>query len=328
MPILGFAFLPFVFIILWVACLIKKKRAGLFWALLFFILTMGLGSWAIFQSRSSTAGIGFLFLPIFASFSGFLAWGFALLKTNPKKIVRLIAWLLLVTAIGGNLYIVYSAKQQIDKNRQRDQEQRQRSEAITANAKYIKESLLKHPGKETEWLEEQIKIKGDDSLFLIPALETQYVSVKTLERLAQVEDSGIVLTVGRNKNATSEVLTIIYNKKDYPEYYYRELAAHKNTPPEILKKLHKNPGYMKSLDQWLAENPSTPREVLVEITTSKEVLVLYNLVKNEKVDCELNQLVEAQLKLTDLEDRYNYKAVTQEKIFENKKTKCGKTDGE
>lgn len=304
MAIFTFLFLPLVLIILWISAFARKRRRGLFLSLLFFGGTMTIGIWSIFQSRSSTAGIGILFMPFYAAISGSFAWGFAQLNNSSDVKRKFFSWVLLGLGTSVSVYLIYSGFQTRAKNAERDLQQKIRSESILRNKNWIKENLSHQVGNEEKWLDNLIEEKKDDATFLIPILEFPQVSTNSLAKLAEVKDMGVVLMVARHKNASANILEKIYTTKEYPEYYYQALATNPNTSPDILDKLHERPSHMTTLDQSLAQNPSIKKETLQKIANSLKVRTLWNVISNPVCDCEILRTINKNLDNKKLEDNY------------------------
>ena len=64
--VFNFLLIPILFLAAAVILFVKRKRRGVGLAVIFFALAIAAGFWAIMQSRSSTAAIGVLFLPLVA----------------------------------------------------------------------------------------------------------------------------------------------------------------------------------------------------------------------------------------------------------------------
>lgn len=303
MALFSFLFAPIVLIILWISAYARNRRTGLMLSLLFFGISIVIGFWAIIQSRSSTAGIGVLFLPFYGCISGAFAWGYANLKksSDPKR--KMASWALLVSGVLVNGVLIYGGIKTIQLNKERDLQQKIRTENIEKNRLWIKENLLKQAGNEEAWLESLAEDKKDDVTFLLPLLDQKQLPAKVLEKLAAKEDMGVLLQIARHKNTPASVLEKIHSNQ-YPEYYYQALATNPNTPPEILQKIHDKPGYMTNIDQSLAENPSIKKETLKQIANSKKVRTLWNVISNPVCDCEILNAISNRLERDKLEDDY------------------------
>lgn len=326
MALLSFLFVPIVLIILWISAFARNRRTGLGLSLIFFTLTCAIGFWSIIQSRSSTAAIGVLFLPFYACVSGALAWGFENLKKSTDSKRKRGSWVLLAGAIGVNGVLIYGGFKTINTNKERDLQQKIRSETIEKNRQWIKENLAKQVGNEEAWLSSLAEEKKEDSTFLLPLLDQKQLPATALEKLATKDDMGVVLQVARHKNTPPTVLEKIYANKQYPEYFYQALATNPNTPVEILQKLHDKPSYMNNLDQNLAENPSIKKETLKQIANSKKVLTLWNTISNPVCDCEIIKIIYERLDRSKLEDDYkNWDRFVED--LNQKKAKCDGSKG-
>lgn len=304
MAFLSFLFVPIVLIILWISALARNRKTGLAISALFFLLTCGIGFWSITQSRSSTAGIGILFLPFYGCVSGAFAWGFAILRKSSDVKRKSGAWLLLLMGFGVNSYLLYSGFQTIHLNKDRDLKQKARNESIEKNKKWIKENLILHQGQEEAWLESLVQEKKDDETFLLSILDQPELSTKTLDSLAEHKEMGVMLQVARHPKTSSATLEKIYATKQYPEYYYQALAMNTNTPPDILQKLHDHPSYMTNLDQNLAQNTSIKKETLLQIAQAKKVRTLWNVISNPVCDCDVIKVIGDRMDRSKLEDDY------------------------
>jgi hypothetical protein len=244
-----------------------------------------------------------LFLPFYGCISGAFAWGYANLKksSDPKR--KMGSWVLFVAGILVNGVLIYGGIKTVQLNKERDLQQKIRSENIEKNRLWLKENLNKKTGNEEAWLDALAEEKKDDPTFLLPLLDQKQLPAKALERLANIEDMGVLLQIARHKNTPSSVLVKIHSNK-YPEYYFQALATNPNTPAEILQKIHDKPSYMTNIDQNLAENPSIRKETLKQIASSKKVRTLWNVISNPVCDCEILNIISSRLDREKLEDDY------------------------
>src|SRR5688572_2624878 len=122
--------IPFIFglpIALGIVVLVfflTERRQGLAHAAIFFLLTLAVGSWDIFRSRSSTAALGFLFLPSYAAAAGTLGLIFGRWRRADRLLLRWIGWACLVGALAINLVLVYNGVKTIQRNQSRDAAQK------------------------------------------------------------------------------------------------------------------------------------------------------------------------------------------------------------
>jgi hypothetical protein len=288
--VLSFIFaLPLVCAVAFVVLLVRGPRRGLAIGLMMCCVTMAAGYWAIVHSRGSTAGIGFLFLPGAGALSGALATVFARLRLDPRPAVRAVAWLLLLASAGvAASYGVGGAREQV-KNRDRDRQAEESRRLINQNRLTIAQLVRNNEGHEDIALDAEIERHRADRTFLIPALESPFVSGDRLDALSANDDLGVVLMVARNPNTRSDTLERIYRTSSYPPYFFQALGGHKNTPVAILRHLADQPAPMSSemIDRALAQNPSAPRDILDRLAGRGDVYTLRYLLGNPALDCGL-----------------------------------------
>lgn len=274
----------------------RKRYRGLALGGSLCVLSILIGLWAIFQSRSSTAAVGLIFLPFYALGSGGLAWLYRNLGCSERKLLRLLGRLCLALSLAVPGWLAYSGFETIALNRSRDAQHQANAAEIEQNRQHIRASLAGNPGRETEIVEGLIAAHGDNRNFLLPLLESRFVTPATVDRLAYAEDLGVALSALRNHACPPATLARIYRTHTYPDYFFQAIAAHANTPPEILVDLYRRPATIMGLDRSFAKNPATPREMLLEIATNtKESFVIQQLLQNPKLDCALLDPVEAAL---------------------------------
>ena len=282
---------------------IKKRYLGLGQALGMFLFVALVGVWSIFQSSSSTAAIGLLFLPFYALFSAILTWLFANMRVSRRQGLRILSWLVLLAALTVPALLVFEGVQSIQRKEMREAKHKADTQEIARNKVLIKEALARKPGLERETINRLLADHAGERNFLLPLLESPFADPQALDRLAASEDMGIVLTVIRNPNCPAATLERIYRTHVYPDYFFQALAAHSHTPVAVLNELYRRPQTINGLDRAFAANPATPREILVEIAEkTKESFVVQRLLANPKVDCSLLALIEQALQRTERPD--------------------------
>ena len=286
-----FFVLPIVYIVVLGVLALKRSSRGIVTSLVFFAVAFAGGYWAITQSRSSTAALGFLWLPFMCASVGFLGlafgrWG----RSEDEAPRRILGWL----ALAGAVVIVGMTVREGVRTRARNQAREARYKAQVTEVVFargqISEGLARNSGRQREFMDSIIRARMNDRAFLLAALDYDSISPDILDTLAMSPDRGIALEAVRNPRTPPGTLTRVYEQKNYPDYFYQALAANPQTPPDILRKLYQNPGVISSLDIWLAGNPGTPREVLDQIaikTTDKSVIS--RLIENPAVDCPMRQ---------------------------------------
>lgn len=278
--------IPLAYLATLVILAVKRDVRGFGVSLLLFAGTFLAGWWDITRSRASTAGIGFLFLPLTASVAGFCGLAFGRWRRSKSKPHAVGAWIALVAGVAVIAITLIEGRNTIAKNQIRDNKQAEFSAEIARDRGEISEALKTNSGRERVWLDSAIRARMNDRAFLLAALPNDSVSAATLDTVAYAGDLNVTLEAIRNPNARAETLQRVYRTASYPDYFYQALAAHHNTPDSVLRKLHRNPGVISGLDIWLAGNPSTPPDVLTDIaqkTTDRNVVAA--LLENPSVGC-------------------------------------------
>ena len=284
--------IPLAYFATLVVMLFKRDARGLGISLSFFAATLGAGAWSITQSRSSTAGIGFLFLPIIGAIAGFLGLAFGRWRDSEESARKVIAWLALAGAVALVFVNIAEGLQTIDKNKVRDNQYAQFSAEIARDREVIAAGVQQNAGRQRVWIDSAIRANINDRAFLLAALPNDSVSPDILDALANGKDLSVTLEALRNPNARAQTLARVYHAASYPDYFFQAVAAHRNTPPDVLRDLYNRPATITGLDIWFAGNPSTPKDVLSAIarkTTDRNVIAA--LLENTALDCTtLSQL--------------------------------------
>lgn len=275
----------------------RKRYRGMALAVSLCVLTILIGLWAIFQSRSSTAAIGILFLPFYGVFAGSMAWLHRQLVRAERSWLRGLGWFCLALAMAPPGALVYSGLETMALNRSRDAQHQANQAEIDRYRSELKAALAENPGREAAVVEALISANLNNRNFLLPLLDTPFVAPATLDRLAANDDLGIALSAVRNPACPPATLARIYREHSYPDYFFQAIAAHANTPPEVLVDLYRRPPTIMGLDRSFAKNPATPRELLLEIASgTKESFVVQQLLQNPHLDCTLLTPIEAALR--------------------------------
>ncbi len=282
-----------VYFVLLVVLAVRKDSKGIVTSLIFFAVAVTVGYWSIIQSRSSTAALGFLWLPFLGTIVGFLGLVFGrwARETPPREPHRILGWAALVASVALVGYTSAEGFRTQARNNWRDQERVAYNAELFRNRELIATGLRNNVGRERAYLDSIILARLDDRALLLAALHNDSISPSVLDTVAKSADRGVVLEAIRNPAASAETLKRVY-ELDRPDYFYQALAGHANTPPDILRNLHANPGIISSLDVWLAGNPAAPRDVLTKIAgNTMDEHVLIRLVQNPSLDCTVARLV-------------------------------------
>jgi hypothetical protein len=266
----------------------RKESRGIVVSLLFFGVALATGYWGIKQSHSSTAAIGFLFLPSIATVAGVLGLAFGRFRRDPAPGVRAAAWLSMAAALALVSCNVAEGAKTRTRNRVREAYQADFSAEVATDRRQIDSALAENPKRERAWLDSSIRARMNDRVFLLAALTHDSISPTVLDTVATLYDLDIALEAIRNPNASSATLERVYRTKSYPDYFFQTLAAHRNTPPAILRELFQRPRTVTGLDIWFAGNPSTPHEILDQIArTNTDRSVLGALLENPAITCPI-----------------------------------------
>ena len=272
---------PIAYLVVLGVLLIRRQPRGLALSLLFAAVAVMTAIWAINQSRSSTAGIAFLGIPLMGALGGFLGLAFGRYRTSANPRQRIGAWLALVGALLLLSLNITQGTQEKTKNRGRDETQTAFLAEISQDRKVIDAALKQNSGREGAWLDSSIRARPNDRAFLLAALHNDSISPDVLDTVANSSDLGIALEAVRNPNTRAETLERVYRTKSYPDYFFQALAAHPHTPPSVFRDLYRRPRTITGLDYWFAGNPATPREILDEISrTTRDSSVIRQLRAN------------------------------------------------
>jgi hypothetical protein len=279
---------PLAYLAVLVALLARRDPRGILISVIFGAATIASAVWAIKQSRSSTAAIGYLGIPFIGALGAFLGLAFGRWRSSTDAARKIGAWAGLAAALLIVAFNVAEGSKTRAKNAVRDDKQAEFSAEVARDRELIDAALKQNPGREREYLDSSIKARMTDRAFLLAALPHDSISPQVLDTVASSTDIGITLEAIRNPNASAETLTRIYRTHTYPDYFFQALASHRHTPPEILRNLHRNPGVISGIDMWLAGNPATPKDVLDEIArTATDPHVIAQLLENPSLDCGL-----------------------------------------
>jgi hypothetical protein len=278
--------LPIAYLVVLVMLLLRKEPRGVWLSLSFAAAAAMTNIWAIDQSRSSTAGIAILGLPMLGALGGFLGLAFGRYRTSSDRTRRIGAWLGLAGALALVGYNVAQGRQEKSKNKGRDETQAAFRAEISRDRDSIATALKQNPGRERAWLDSSVRTRMTDRAFLLAALPNDSMSPDLLDTLANSPDLNIALEAVRNPNTRPETLEHVYRTKSYPDYFFQALAAHRHTPPNVLLELYRRPRTITMLDIWFAGNPSSPHEVLDQISrTATDRSVIAALLENPSLDC-------------------------------------------
>ena len=278
---------PIAYLVVLITLLVRRQAQVVGLSVLFFAASVATAIWAIDQSRSSTAGIAFLALPLLGAVGGFPALAFGRYRSSANRAHRVGAWAGLAASLLVVAFNIRDGLQTKAKNRVKDDKQAAYSAQITRDRDSIAAALKANPGRERAWLDSAIRARMKDDAFVYAALAgNDSISPEILDTLANSPGLGIALEAVRNRNTSGATLERVYRTKSFPDYFYQALAAHQHTPPNVMLELYRHPGMMTGLAIWFAGNPSSPKEILGDIArTAKDRSVIGALLENPALDC-------------------------------------------
>jgi hypothetical protein len=272
-----------------VALLLKRRPVDVAMSLLGAVATAAAGAWALVQSRSSTAGIGFIFLPMLASVTGMLVLAYAESRRAESPLFRGLGVAALVAASIPAIVELRGGRASIARNASRDADQARRDSAYARQRARFDTILATSGDRATDTVQALLRAQRDDRELVLAALERPQVSAALLDTFARSPDLGIALQAVRNPNASPETLERIYHTHQYRNYFLQALAAHANTPPAMLREIHAlRPAPISGLDIWFAGNPSTPMDVLLDVArTTESIDAVRTLLRHPALDCAM-----------------------------------------
>ena len=280
--------IPIAYLVVVVTLLAKRSPRGVGISVLFCVLAAGTAYWSITQSRSSTAGIGFIGLPLIGALGGFLGLAFGRWRASIEPAGSVAAFIGLA---GAALLIAFNIREgtrTMGKNQVRDEKQVAISAEIARDRALVAAGLGRNENRQRAYMDSSIRARMSDRAFLIAALENDSVSPGILDTLASSNDLGVALQAVRNPSTSGATLTRVYRTHSYPDYFFQAIAGNPHTSPDIIRELYTRPRTITGLDIWFAGNPATPRDILDRISkTSKEAYVINALLQNPVLDCAL-----------------------------------------
>lgn len=292
-----YTIVPLVFVL---ACVVQVlRKTGTFWrragvcALLAYLAGFTVGAFAILESRSSTAGIGFLFLPMIAVVPGALGFGLGVAQHHlvqsrqsgrPTLWPRLAMAVALLGLVGVLTVQFYGWHETNQRNNSRDQETQRQRAAIKANKRALAERLASAPGREAQVIE-QMAAETDDRTWLLPLASNPHASGPTLDRLSQSTDFGVALSAVRHVNVSTEAIVRVYRTHTYPDYFFSAIAGNNNTPAWLLADLYQKRAQNTGIALALAGNRNTQPDILERLLADADQRTLKRLAGNSALSC-------------------------------------------
>jgi hypothetical protein len=281
--------LPVAYVAWMVTLLVKRRPIGVALSLLAAAITFSVGAWEIRQSRSSTAAIGFVFLPTLAAVAGSLAYAFAASRGAENRSLRMLGVAALAASVLPAVIALRGGRATIARNANRDADQARRDSAYARYRARFDTMLATSADRATDTLQSLLRTNRDDRELVLAALERPQVPATLLDTFARSPDLGIALQAVRNLNASPATLERVYRTHQYRDYFLQALAEHPNTPAPILREIHAlRPAPITGLDIAFAGNPSAPPDVLLDLArTSESIEAMRTLLRHPALDCAM-----------------------------------------
>ncbi|MBL7545290.1 MAG: hypothetical protein JNL11_15835 [Bdellovibrionaceae bacterium] len=276
----------------------KGQRDGLGYALLMFLVCSGIMYWSITQSSSSTAAIGFLFIPCFAAACSFFIWVFWRLQGRASRVFKVLGFVSLFASMGICGYGLYSGLQQ----RQEKLNRYKLAVRIQEQRTRILQNFSHHAGAEAEWIKQEIvsrleththtrthtDLQLEDEAFIAAALTTNYVDREVLAMISLTENLNTVAAVIKHQNSDTKLLEEIYDRnKDKSQLDYA-FALNHNTPAAILEAAYHRSPYIASA---LAKNTNVAKELLLILSKTNvhanDLDTFASIVRHAHADCDV-----------------------------------------
>lgn len=255
----------------------------------------------ILRSTSSTAAIGFVFIPVYfvIAFVGFFIWGYSLgyikiwlasairifnFKIVFAFLVSILIAVLLVVELGKGLLLPSAVSQIHDMNTNQELVNAFENSYFKSN-KFVLGAIAQNPAASSELLDRIAKF-SDPSLHhamgsLFPVLgdnrkglavmrlvvKNPNVSASTIEYLANTSQTAYVLgDIAGHPKTSIETLRQLETRKNYLVDW--GLAWNPQTPPDVFTKLLDRKKYFtqRTTLEFLLRNPSTPPEIRTKVS--------------------------------------------------------------
>ncbi len=273
----------------------EKSKIYVF-SVLCFLISMGLGTLFIFNSRGSTSGVGFLFLPCCSLVPALLGALLGYLVIHDKKCVyKVIPVALLILYFSYLIFKIVEVKQ---RNHKADISYANQRAEFSKGRAWVSKVEQENPDQASALFDKKIRTTKKKSILLAIA-RSQFLSTESLIELSRSKDIGVVLEVISNPNTPVSVLETVYRQSQYPSYFYTSLARNPRTPKVILEDLYSKREVNSGIEPGLAGNSKLPEEMALKILTSNNPIVLVRLGSNKSLDCSIVNKVWSKLSTFD-----------------------------
>jgi hypothetical protein len=218
---------------------------------------MAAGTYHIFISRGSTAGIGFLFIPVYSLLPAFVGAVGVAFARQPAMGYRILGGLVLTAWIpmaGLTLQGILETRQT---NAERDAQVKSQREAYLRYQKQLQEQ----PERYTAPMLLALLETQPDRAFLLAVAAWKEAPDAVLEKLVDQDDGGVLLSLLRHPRTPMAAIekAVRLNGRHYFSY---DLAANPTTPKAVLLALVGDRSRPVPMGRALMQNPNTDCDVL------------------------------------------------------------------
>jgi hypothetical protein len=225
--------------------------AGSYW------LFMAAGTYHILISRGSTAGIGFLFIPVYSLLPALVGAVGVAFARQPAIGYKILGGLILTAWIPMAGLILHGLLETRHKNAERDAQVRAQREAYLGYQKQLREQPDRYTA---QTLLERLETQPDRA-FLLAVASWKEAPDAVLEKLVDQDDGGVLLSLLRHPRTPMAAIekAVRLNERHYFSY---DLAANPQTPKAVLLSLVRDRSRPVPMGRALVQNPNADCDVL------------------------------------------------------------------
>jgi hypothetical protein len=225
--------------------------AGSYWVF------MAAGTYHIFISRGSTAGIGFLFIPVYSLLPALVGAVGVAVARQPAIGYKILGGLILTAWLPMAGFTLHGIIETRQTNAERDAQVRAQREAYLGYQKQLREQPDRYTA---QTLLERLETKPDRAFFLAVASWKETPDA-VLEKLVDQDDGGVLLSLLRHPRTPMAAIekAVRLNERHYFSY---DLAANPKTPKAVLLSLVMDRSRPVPMGRALMQNPNADCDAL------------------------------------------------------------------
>jgi hypothetical protein len=218
---------------------------------------MAAGTYHIFISRGSTAGIGFLFIPIYSLLPAFVGAAGVAFARQPAMGYKILGGLVLTAWIPMAGFTLQGILETRQTNAERDAQVKAQREAYLRYQKQLQDQ----PDRYTAPTLLALLETQPDRAFLLAVASWKEAPDAVLEKLVDQDDGGVLLSLLRHPRTPMAAIekAVRLNGRHYFSY---DLAANPTTPTAILRALVADRSRPVDMGRALVQNPNADCHIL------------------------------------------------------------------